>query len=285
MAFLNDEVIAQSFLRRALPYIDSPDFHAPGDKGEFLDPMPGIDIYDEERRSLRVPEGTPPELVGTYLYPTLKADQEHHLFRKMNYLKFLYGRLLDELRRRRYDRLPEAQPLWSGAVEAHKLLVGSNLRLLLAVAKTFACGRSLWEVVSDGNPVLCNAVSKFDYMRGFKFSTYAVWSLRKHYWRQKSEKARGVFQENDDLSDLEDEAVLPESETPVESSPLELILSYLEPRERFILKLRYPGQGGKVKTLEEVGQALSLTKERTRQIEILAVRKATVIARNIGVTL
>ena len=226
------------------------------------------------------------------------------------------------------------------ADRARTHVASANLRLVVRTLKRYTHrGVGMLDLVQDGNIGLMRAIEKFDYRKGFKFSTYATWWIRQAVSRATQVYARDIrlpvhifdmmtkFQnaarilsqelnrtptveeialrvgfDPDRLSDLikvtqeqlslqmpvgeegvaELGDVLPddESETPVEhaersmqSDYLDKMMDVLEPRERFLIELRYGLTDGTERTLEEVGDEMRLTRERVRQIEIDAMRK------------
>lgn len=78
-------------------------------------------------------------------------------------------------------------------VLAKDRMIRSNLRLVVSTARRYQnTGLSFLDLVQDGNLGLIRAVDKFDYRKGFKFSTYAVWWIRQAIERGRADKARGI---------------------------------------------------------------------------------------------
>jgi RNA polymerase primary sigma factor len=77
--------------------------------------------------------------------------------------------------------------------QAKKELIKSNLRLVVSIAKKYANrGMSFFDLIQEGNIGLIKAVDKFEYKKGFKFSTYATWWIRQAITRALSEQARTI---------------------------------------------------------------------------------------------
>ncbi len=293
-----NEVRAQRLLAQPLDYIPHESFDDPRFEAEILAPMPNAEAYEAKRREMHTPKDAPPELAGCYAYPLLSKDQEQHLFRKMNYLKHKATRLRKRLckdgmsdevdpTRVRIQDIREIEDLEAKANETKDLLINANMRLVVSIAKRHAAQTdNFWELLSDGNMSLIRAVEKFDYSRGFKFSTYASWAIMKNFARsipdEKHRRERYVtgheelFETAPDMRTDEHE-VLATAEH--KTQQVNRLLEYLDPRERQIIRMRAGLDGGrKPMTLEEIGNEMHITKERVRQLHVRIMKKLRDIA-------
>ena len=102
---------------------------------------------------------------------------------------------LDEIRRTKLltaeEELILAKRVWEGEEDARCLMIESNLRLVVNIAKRYMNrGLPLLDLIEEGNLGLIRAVEKFDYKRGFRFSTYATWWIRQSVERSIVNQAR-----------------------------------------------------------------------------------------------
>ncbi len=269
----------------------------------------------------------------------LTAEEEVDLAKRIEAGLFAEHKLETEARLTRRNRADLELVAEDGRLaKAHML--EANLRLVVSVAKKYSDrGLSLLDVVQEGNLGLIRAVEKFDYSKGYKFSTYAMWWIRQAIQRGFADSARTirlpvhVLEMLSKLSRIERdmhqrlgreptpeelaveldrtpdqiEELLRTSRQPIsldstigedgETSIGDLIedidapeaselvdrqlmadqlrhaLDGLTPREATIMSMRFGLYDGNPHTLDEIGKALGLTRERIRQLEKQSLSK------------
>ncbi|QEE62309.1 sigma-70 family RNA polymerase sigma factor [Salinibacterium sp. dk2585] len=141
------------------------------------------------------PSGASPDILGTYLrsigqVPLLSADDEVELAKRIE---------VGLVARHQLEQEPDSpdasllRQLVREGERAHDLFIRANLRLVVSVAKRYpGSGLPLMDVIQEGNIGLDRAVKKFDYTRGFKFSTYATWWIRQSITRALADSSRMI---------------------------------------------------------------------------------------------
>ena len=296
----------------------------------------GVDLVEGERHKRPPHEEPPPEDEKAAVAPKLDLTVEPSL----DSLR-LYLREIGKVQLLTADQeVTLAKRIERGDMGAKTAMIEANLRLVVSIAKGYlGRGLSFLDLIQEGSLGLIRAVEKFDYRKGYKFSTYATWWIRQAVTRAIADKARTIRipvhmveklnkvvhierqlvqrlgrepspeeiaeeleitteevreilrmsqlpislekpigeEEDSSLGDfVEDEA----AESPFDTAQLLLrrqdvvhALNALPRREREVIELRYGLLGGEPRTLEEVGRAFGVTRERIRQIENNTLKK------------
>jgi RNA polymerase primary sigma factor len=281
-----NEMRAKRLAELPLDCVYNDEFEQPGAEQWILGPMPEAETSS---RPPRMPSGLPSYLASLYEVPLLTRDQEYHLFRKYNYLKFQADQLRQQLQPASASStlMDQIERWYTEAIQTKNQIIQANLRLVVSIAKRHvSTSDDFFALVSDGNMSLIRAAEKFDYARGNKFSTYASWAIMRNYARTIPDdfKHRDRFKTSQDeaFATQPDERAIPSKEETAQmlrERQIEKILARLDEREQTIIINRFGlDRRQEPKTLKEVGSQLGVTKERIRQIEARALGKLRIAA-------
>lgn len=254
-------------------------------EADFVQAVIGYRVQGEA-----APAGLPPHLQRLCEAELLSFEHEQALFRAMNYRKFQAEQLRTRLDQdHTCSETLESLECVLGEVRAIRdHLVKANMRLVISIVKKFVTPQlSFDEMLSDGLVTLMVAVDKFDFDRGFRFSTYAYRSIARTAYRAgRSVQQLGPQLASEDWSaELADDRGSSAMRDGFWSGLRNLtgaMIEQLDRREKFIIRCRYAlGSHRKVKTLQFLADKLGVSKERVRQLEIRAVKKLQSMATEI----
>ena len=289
-----NEYRAKVLIEQPIDYIPSDEFVLP-DVDELISELP-VEVGAPEHAPIDSQGELPGYFADLYALALLTREEERQLFRRMNYLKFKAKQLRDNLAasQERIGNMNEIERLLEKSLAIKNVLIRSNLRLVVSVARKHRRQQAgFFEMISDGNMTLIRAIEKFDYLRGTKFSTYATWAIMRSYAR--SIPAEGTqlerFRTGTEvvLTDEEDSRPAASADEKLAADKYETlgsILGQLNEREQEAISLRFALHGlSKPMTLEQIGNRLGVSKERTRQIINAGLDKLRQIAGDIGLEL
>jgi RNA polymerase primary sigma factor len=234
----------------------------------------------------------PSHLAGLCERALLTPEQERSMFQRMNYLRYRASRILGQEsvsarpRVGQWD-LERAEGLLRAANWHRDNIVQANLRLVISIVKKFANTQcSFDDLLSDGIVALMRAVEKFDYDRGFRFSTYATQVVRRNCYRlvmdrqqERLKITNSVYEPGLDVADDVRSPTMSEGRWSTLRQHLGALLEQLDRREKFIIRARFSlGGHRRVQTLQSLADALGVSKERVRQLEKRAMDKLRLLA-------
>lgn len=279
---------AEEMIRREVQFIYSAEFEAKGAEKRILT----VSTADVTRtRRVSPPKDVPEHLLHLWQIPLLTPDEERDLFRRMNYLKYRSNVLRSQLNpaRPNVKKMDQIENLLKDADLVRNHIVQANTRLVVSIARRFKSAVEAFdEMVSTGNLILIKAVERFDYSRGFRFSTYATHSVQRELYRVCGKGKKRQTTEVSTAPEILLETVEAAGEVhryAKQDRKVQYVRSLMEKvlpeRERRVVLSRFGlNSGGQGATLREIGEDLGLSKERIRQLHLRAIERLQQFAKD-----
>jgi RNA polymerase primary sigma factor len=286
------QLAIKSWLKKEIGFIGNPSFTASGKGSELFADALGLAPRQAELGISALRKSgvdLPIHLSRLCEAPLLKPEQEKLLFERMNYLlqQASVHRSLLSLVRPSVSRLELVEKLIAMANWHRDRIVEANLRLVFSIVKKFVNANNTFDdLLSDGIIGLIRSVEKFDFSRGFRFSTYATQVVRRNSYQsvvlkqEERQKVVGGLQDLDiDVSEEDRTGTISEARWHELRARLSVMLNELDRREKFIIRARFSlGSHRKVHTLQTLADRLGISKERVRQLERRAMEKLQAMA-------
>ncbi|REJ65408.1 MAG: RNA polymerase subunit sigma-70 [Planctomycetota bacterium] len=237
--------------------------------------------------------GFPAHLMRMCETPILEVADERLFFRRMNYLKFRAHNLRDKLKSTATSaEIGDVEAAIAAAERIRNYIIQANTRLVISIAKKFSDATNDFdEMLSQGITSLMNSVEKFDFDRGFRFSTYATTVIQRDLYRLvvKNRNQRTRFNTGAEevfagcAGDQAEENRAARNATQTYGRLTEMI-ERLDPREMRIIRSRFgfDTEGGRKETYTSLGKELGISKERVRQLAERALAKLRKAAPEFG---
>ena len=239
-------------------------------------------LYDDEETSYGSLDS---EATASSLMSTLRQSQlltfegEQLLFKRLNFLRFRANaiRMTLDVAKPAKKKLREMERLLAEAASVREGLATASLRLVASIAGKLSKSRDEYEeFFAEGNCILLYAIDKFDYARGYRFSTYLTHAVQRHLYRvinRQRKRAEREFSREPEI--MMNEATAKQgvdelAEDEVRDATalfISQIDQKLDDREQFIIRGRFGLDGsGKVQSYGDISKQIGLSKERVRQI-------------------
>lgn len=282
-AFLQDRV--RGLLEQEVDFVSNKFFSKRSAARFFEQELLDLSEY-ENGNAAEVIEKLPAHVSRLCQAPLLTPEQEVICFRRMNYLKFRLhqSRGLLNLDEPDEELVLAAEGFRDQALKLRDVIIRANLRLVVSVTRKFVTPQFTFdELFSEGVLALMNAVEKFDYDRGYRFSTYAYYSISRGMYRLIKALRKKCI-----VLDVLDQYVAAAESRGGELNPrlwddmsheLRDMLKHLDHRERWIIQQRFAlDNKGKAPTYRMLAEQLGICNERVRQLEKRALSKLRVLS-------
>ena len=285
------KALTRARLRFEIDFIPNTEFGKPKTARKIFGQALNLQLNLSDHGSAAVRRGAdmPVHLSRLCEAALLQPDQERMLFQRMNFLRQQAAAHRSALNPKRPSRVRLAliDELLALADWHRDRIVEANLRLVFSIVKKFVNPNvGFDELLSDGIVAIMRAVEKFDFERGFRFSTYATQVIRRSSYQtvvlkqQERQSTLGGLQDMDlETTDEGRESAISKSRWHELRSRMSVMLDQLDRREKFIIRARFSlGAHRKVYTLQAIANRLGVSKERVRQLEKRAMDKLRAMA-------
>ncbi len=286
------DTAANARLYKSIPgrvdYIPNPEYLSAGAEEELFGSNAPMILTPQWRHSQRFEDGQDDVETPQARAPNLSRQDEAVLFRRYNCARRHLAALMEKQTRCFAGSLVPEILMWHRrGLENRTALAEANMALVVAMARrSRASSVDFGDLVSEGNMVLLRAVDKFDFSRGFRFSTYACTAILRAFGRLAAVDGtyRKRFPTNSELErDLGDESKgqhAYQGELALKDLRREMILNRagLTDVERTVLGARFALAGrDHVHTLQEAGGLVQLTGEGVRHVQNRALAKLRLV--------
>ncbi|MCA9128219.1 MAG: sigma-70 family RNA polymerase sigma factor [Planctomycetales bacterium] len=207
----------------------------------------------------------------------LTAEGEVFLFKRLNFLRFRANALKATLKSGRSSKATtkEIERLLEEANHTREQIACANLRLVSSIVRKLTFSNEEFdEYLAEANAILLNAIDKFDYSRGYRFSTYVTHAVQRHTFRlierNRKQRERECSQADSNIENYAASEVDDDESRQMDQALKSIMASFheiLDEREQRIVRSRFGLDGtGKSKSMRIIGDELGLSKERVRQI-------------------
>jgi RNA polymerase primary sigma factor len=281
------EMRASRMLEARIRFVSHPNFDDSTATAEILGSMPGSAVVGNGPGEVHVREVIPFTDADYQGAKFLTRQQEVHLFRKMNFLKYQAAqrRMAINPSRVRTADLDRIDELLREAGAIRNRIIRSYLGLVVSIVKRVAKpSQDFFDLVAEGNVSLIHASERFDWARGARFSTYATLAIINNFARRiprnRRRNLRFATGREMLLKSVADHRESGRADTMDQEPPRQMIqkmLGCLNDREQTIITRRF-GLVDDKQTLVQIGRELGISKERVRQLECRAMNKLRVLA-------
>ena len=252
----------------------------------ILGEMPGYEEYQREDVEIKkLQNKNLEEMRPCYECPLLTFEQEQHLFKKMNYFK-LKAKILREKLKNSFalsePKVRKIEKYLEKSLQIRNQIAEANFRLVTTIINgchiDFYRERNITDsLISDAYFDILKAVDYFDWRKGYKFSTYAIWVMKRNFFRdckqKKSYAEKFINVEYEPTYEEDTQELEYKEKQQFVKNLITLITKKEKMKEQtigriiYILENYFGLNGFEGRTLENISEEIGVTKERVRQLK------------------